>query len=285
MNGTMQNQKPVEILFVGNSFTHGFMPPAQSFNSEEIVDANGTNYGGVPGIFKRLAGERGQNFHVTILASCGETLEGHFEKRSEVIAGRRWDRVVLQELSTRPLPTYHRGEPARYRAGAEKLAGLIRGSNPSAKIFLYETWASPCSVREQGYEPQDGLRHMQRHLRESISSLCESLGLSGVVRVGEAFLKAVEGGIAAREPREEELAGKISLWAGDHRHASAYGSYLAAAVFCAQFASSGQKLPGAESAEVIQALGLDPSVAERLSRIAFEVGHAAEDSGRVLSKE
>jgi hypothetical protein len=270
----MKDSTIPDILFVGNSFTHGFAPPAQFFNNQDIVDANGTDYGGVPGIFKKLTANAGRFFNVTIEASCGQTLEGHFDKRADIIGGRRWDIVVLQELSVRPLPQCHGGEPGRYRAGATQIVELIRRLNPSAELILFETWASPTSIREQHYPEKDGLHLMQNHLRESVFSLAASLDLSGVVRVGEAFLQAVEKGIVAADPLRDETGNKPSLWAGDHRHASAYGSYLAAAVFWAHFARPDPRRWEDYAAEVIDGLALDGGIARRLTRVAFDIDPA-----------
>ena len=58
--------KRVNILFVGNSYTHGGITAVENYNTSAITDANGTGYGGVPGIFKQFTVDAGLNYNVTI---------------------------------------------------------------------------------------------------------------------------------------------------------------------------------------------------------------------------
>src|ERR1700761_6566571 len=45
---------PPNILFVGNSFTHGNYAPLQGYNSSGITDTNNYGYGGIPGVFQKM---------------------------------------------------------------------------------------------------------------------------------------------------------------------------------------------------------------------------------------
>lgn len=172
------------ILFVGNSFTHGNEEPVYSYNKAAITDANGSAMGGVPGIFKQLTVQAGFTFNVTIEAVSSETLSGHYSTKASII-GRVWDNVVLQEQSTRPLPTGHGGDPAAFFSGASSLRSLVLASNPAAKVFLYETWASPASVTAQGYSAGTvGLQEMQSDLRNAYFKARYDSSFTNVARVG-----------------------------------------------------------------------------------------------------
>lgn len=272
------SREPVEILFVGNSFTHGHCPPAQYYNAAAITDLNGTGYGGVPAIFQRLTADAGFDFKVSIEAGCGMTLRGHYERKADLLRSRPWDVVVLQELSLSPLPASRGGDPGCFLAGATNLVQLLRAANPAVKIYLYETWASPASVDSGGYGREGGLRRMQQDLRENIAAVCDRLGLAGVVRVGEAFLQAVEQGLVAPGPAGARK--KITLWAEDSRHAGVHGSYLAAAMFFLALSGADSLSAVLDGGRLVGELGLENEVAEQLGRIAGEVGGRTLFSGR-----
>lgn len=264
-------QHPIEILFVGNSFTHGHVAPAQTYNSGLITDANGTGYGGVPGIFKQFTLEEGLNYSVTIEAVGGEDLQGHFQTKSAIIGQPDWDVVVLQEQSTQPLPASHGGDPGLYYTGAENLQNLILANNPAAQIYLYETWASPTSVANQGYTNAGGLQAMQDDLQDATYTVYYGLGLSGVARAGDAFMRAVDQGVADANPANGISPGMVNLWAADSRHASAYGSYLAAAVLYAEITGADPRSLSVGVGSAAAGLGLDATAADSLNRIAYEI--------------
>ena len=114
------------ILFVGDSLTHGrYLPVRQYDNGGTITPASGSalvvdeNYGqtgaraesssetgpwgGIPGIFSQLALEAGLNYDVHIEAISSTNLTNNYAAASSVIAQSKWNSVVLQELTTRPL--------------------------------------------------------------------------------------------------------------------------------------------------------------------------------------
>ncbi len=124
---------PSSILFVGNSYTFGRLDPVMSYNTANVddltrprpdlpdpnfTDTTGTRawephpWGGVPGIFKRLADQAGFEFNVSMSARNAATLRGHFLNTANAdwdlrgnIAKRKWDIVVLQEQSDAALPS------------------------------------------------------------------------------------------------------------------------------------------------------------------------------------
>jgi hypothetical protein len=112
---------PMNILFVGNSYTFGRVAPAQQYNAANVkdmtaaynaVDPTGGNsfpigtglppspcatpdtgcfephpWGGVPGIFKALADQSGLNYTVSLSTRNAATLRGHFLNT----ANANWD--------------------------------------------------------------------------------------------------------------------------------------------------------------------------------------------------
>jgi len=117
---------PIGILFVGNSYTFGRVDPVMSYDAAHVhdltaafyaADPTGANafephpWGGVPGVFKKLTEEAGLDYDVSISTRNAASLRGHFLdvynadwKLRENVATRRWDVVVLQEVSDGALP-------------------------------------------------------------------------------------------------------------------------------------------------------------------------------------
>ena len=121
----------ISILFVGNSYTFGRVDPVMSYNAANVADltrpnqtgrpsfnnATGSNpyephnWGGVPGIFKKMTDQAGLNYDVAISARNAASLRGQFLNTSPSgwdlqsnLAYKKWDSVVLQDLSDEPLP-------------------------------------------------------------------------------------------------------------------------------------------------------------------------------------
>jgi len=136
---------PVKILFVGNSYTFARVAPALQYNAANVkdltaafntVDPTGTNsfpvgsgvapspcatagtacfephnWGGVPGIFKRLTDQDGLNYDVSLSTRNAATFRGQFLNTANAawdlrgnITKDKWDVVVLQAQSDEPLP-------------------------------------------------------------------------------------------------------------------------------------------------------------------------------------
>jgi len=117
---------PIDILFVGNSYTFGKVDPVLSYNAANVHDltaamnaanSSGSNpyephpWGGVPGIFKQFTVDAGLSYDVSISARNAASLRGQFLNTNPAgwdlqgnIASQKWDDVVLQDLSDEPLP-------------------------------------------------------------------------------------------------------------------------------------------------------------------------------------
>ncbi len=120
---------PVEVLFVGNSYTFGRVDPVMSYNAANVTDltdptrggsfANETGanafephpWGGVAGIFKQLTVQAGLDYAVSLSTRNAASLRGHMLNLNPAgwdlrgnIALKPWDKVVLQEQSDEVLP-------------------------------------------------------------------------------------------------------------------------------------------------------------------------------------
>jgi hypothetical protein len=258
------------ILFVGNSYTHGSFEPLLSYNSAAITDANGTGYGGVPGIFKKLTVSAGLNYNVTIEAVSSQTLAWHHANKAGVVFQPQWHQVFLQELSTGPLPAERGGNLASFQAAVGALEQGIHAANPRAEVFLYETF------------PRSGLTYVsgQPYYGEPIETMGHDLhdgyygaralypAVHAVSPAGDAWLRAIQKDVADRNPYDGIDAGKVNLWAGDNHHASAYGCFLNALVHFGAATGHDPRSLGFEQTAVD--LGIASNVAVALQQMAFE---------------
>jgi autotransporter-associated beta strand protein len=207
---------PVEILFVGNSFTHGRYSPALNYNAGPGNATDGSmvrdllcpslnaagactwgagavapvtptaantpggtlqgqlNYlqgnpsaqytepgpfSGVAGVFLQFTKEAGLHYNVSLVAVSSATLQGYLNNTGStagtlpLIANAKYDQVVMQDQSFRPLPATvtingqtvpTRGNPAAFQAGVNGLVNAIdtadaKAGKAKAGITLYET--------------------------------------------------------------------------------------------------------------------------------------------------
>jgi hypothetical protein len=207
---------PVEILFVGNSFTHGRYSPALNYNAGpgDVTDRNFVHdllcpsltasgmctsgaeavaavtptaantpgsslldkleylqnnpsaqytergpFGGVAGVFLQFTKEAGLDYSVSLIAISSATLTGYLNNKDStagvlpLIASARYDHVVMQDQSFRPLPATitvngqsvaTRGDPAGFQSGVNGLINAIHSADAAAGkanagITLYET--------------------------------------------------------------------------------------------------------------------------------------------------
>jgi len=222
---------PQRVLFVGNSFLHGHAAPVLHYNAARVTDLNGTGYGGVPAVFKQLADDAGLQVEVSSELASGQTLRFHADHQLPLFAGERWDAVVLQEHSL--LDPRHPGDGRALAAAVGRIGAAVHERHPATRIYLLETWARA----DQVYRTPGGrwagqtLEAMQADLRAAYAAAASQPGacVTGVLPVGDATLRAVQDGVAARNPYDGKL-GKFSLWGPDHHHLSAWGSYLEALV-------------------------------------------------------
>jgi hypothetical protein len=173
---------PRKILFIGNSFT--------ARND-------------LPGLVAQLAAARGKRVEHHLISAGGASLRTHWNagEARQVIQGRDYDHVVLQEQSTLPIKNAGRmHENVRLFDETIKAAG--------AKTVLYMTWA-------RRHAPES-----QQAITDAYSSIGRELGAT-VVPVGLAWQRVLR------------QHGPPLLHDRDQSHPTLAGSYLAACVFLA----------------------------------------------------
>jgi hypothetical protein len=274
------------ILFVGNSFTHGNEEPVYSYNKASVTDTNGSGVGGIPGIFKKLTTQAGLAYNVSLETASGQTFSWHYANKAATIGQATWNTVVLQEQSVTPLPTARGGSPTDFLDAARNLRSLVLSQNPSANLFLYETWSSPTSVGTQGYPSGTvGLQAMQSDLRDAYFKAYRDLSFTSVARVGDGFMRAVDQSLADPNPADGISPRMFSLWsAADIRHPSKYGSYLSAAVLFAKITHADPRSLGTGSGTAAADLGISAADASNLHRIAYEITALADPVG-ILTRQ
>ncbi len=176
-------EPPLRVLFVGNSYTG-------VNNLPSLVAALSEAAGG-----RRIETAR----HT--MGGC--TLQRHFAETGAVekIREGKWDVVVLQEQSLRPI--LQKDLMHQY---ARKLDAEIKASG--AKTVFYLTWSREKTPKTQA------------DLDAAYFGIAKELGAT-VAPVGRAW----------QETKRRDPA--VKLYAGDGSHPSAKGSYLAAVVFYA----------------------------------------------------
>lgn len=297
------------ILFVGNSFTHGnntegdpHAPGGSStfvydFNRGNVTDENGTGMGGVPGIFKALTVQAGLSYNVSIEAVSGQSLQYHLANKSGIIGQSRWDTVVLQDVSTNPLPALAGGDRYAEQSASFSLKRLINSAAPAAKLLLYETWASPTGVADannaagSAYYPASttndsaaasGLNAMQADLQSGVfaTAMRYGFGAQNVARVGDAFVRAVNAGIADPTPTGGPSSG-VSLWKNDVRHGGVYGSFLSAAVMYAKISGNDPRSLSTGAGSAAASLQINSTVAASLLQVAYDINSAPQPALQV----
>jgi hypothetical protein len=269
-------------------------------------------WGGVPGIFKALADQSGVDVVVKHSLRGGATLRGHLLNTNPAgwdlranIASERWDVVVLQGNSTEAVDrmggdfaqfnTYigllerfiHVGDAHSYReallypGGSNALRNIPANpnANPNAAVYLYQTWARPDLAYPAG-TPYAGepLETMQADLHTSYAQAAQThAGITGVVPVGDAFLRAVHDGVSVRNPYDANERGISLWWPADQFHPSGHGAYLSALTM---FGAISGIDPASFSAteQAARDLGIAPQHALQLQRTAsrqlLDAGHA-----------
>ena len=277
-------KRPTVILFVGNSFFHGAFQPVLGYNASAITDENfkpartGQRrrqyeheqgpWGGIPGIFKKLTDEAGLPYEVHLEAISGQTLKFHYDSALAVIQQPKWDQVVMHDYSTGPLPTRHGGQPARFYDYTTRLEQAIHTANPAAQVYLYQTWAR-ADLTYPADKPYTGLPldSMTQDLHAAYYQEAARNGhVVGVAPAGDAWLRAVQQGVATPNPYAPE-PGKVDLWATDRYHPSRYGAYLNACVLLAELTGYNPRKLG-RTEQAAADLGIAPEVAVKLQKLA-----------------
>ena len=188
---------PLNILFIGNSYTHyNTMPTA---------------------IFQPIARAAGYTVQVHALTEGGyhlwefaDPLDAKGADLRHILNGvkKKFDVVILQEQSNTPI-----SNPQRFYSGVRDMCALIYEHNPDAEIVLYATWGyqkGHADLTKYGKTTQE----MEMKLRAAYTAIGEEMGLK-VAYAGAGMTYAME-------------HSTIGLYNADRTHPSPAGSTLAA---------------------------------------------------------
>ena len=256
------------ILFVGNSFTAGAVSDVQNYRPDTVANLNHDGVGGVPALFKSFASQAGLRYEVSLEIAGGTNLDFHYEQKAALIA-RPWDHVLLQAYST--LDEKAPGDASKLIDYSSRLAKLFQSRNPGVDVRLVATW----SRGDQTYLPSGHwfgkpIDTMAKDIRAAYDrAAVNSSYIRAVIPVGQAWNRAIESGLAARDPYQGIPRGQINLWAPDNYHASNHGYYLEALVIFGSVTGRDPRILGSNETAAAQ-LGIAPSDAVALQRIAFE---------------
>jgi hypothetical protein len=190
------NDRPLKILFVGNSYTYR---------------------NDMPLIFEEICKDKGKS---VIVESCTKgkasfQIQTSRKELNKAIFSRKWDIVILQGSSRDfvkdSLDVLNETLPA-----FELIRNKIMRNNPKTNVLLYMTWAY-----KNGYKPMkasSNYNRMTNLVKNAYLNLSTRFNL-GVVPVGMAW-KSV------RSERDD-----VNLYVKDGAHPSLKGSYLAACCF------------------------------------------------------
>ncbi len=214
------------ILFIGNSFTYAQGSAVHYYRASTVTDLNGQGIGGMPALFKSFTTEAGLSYDVYLETQGGVGIDWHLAHKSDVIGQRPWDSVVMHGYST--LDAGKPGDPALLVDTVRRMSTLLRARNPAVEIRLMATWPRA----DQTYESRGAwygktIEAMARDLRAGYDkAVAATPGLKPVIPVGDAWIRAMQAGVADANPYDGIDAGKVDLWTYDHYHASTYGYYL-----------------------------------------------------------
>jgi hypothetical protein len=161
-------------------------------------------------------------------------------------------------------------DPAKLVATSRQMADFLRAKNAAVAIYLMATW----SRADQTY-PQNGawggqpIEAMARDIRTAYDSAATAASAKAVIPVGEAWLLAMQSGVADPNPYDGIEADKLDLWTYDHYHGSTYGYYLEALVIFGTLTGRDPRSLGDTECSAFE-LGLSRAQARVLQQVAFD---------------
>ena len=257
------------ILFIGNSFTFADRSPVHFWRASTVADLNNTGVGGMPALFKQFTVDVGLTYDVSVEAQPGVGLDWHLEQRGAMLTQRPWDSVVMHGYST--LDARKPGDPALVVDTVHRMAELLRTRNPAVELRVMATWPRA----DQLYDPHGAwygkpVAAMAHDLRAGYDkAVAATPGMKAVIPVGEAWVRAMQVGVADSNPYDGVDFGKLDLWSYDHYHASAAGYFLEALVVFGSVTGLDPRLLGDTECAGYE-LGLSKPQVAALEQVAFD---------------
>jgi hypothetical protein len=257
------------ILFIGNSFTYGQGSAVHYYRANTVTDLNGQGIGGMPALFKSFATEAGLDYDVYLETQGGVGIDWHLANKSAVVGSRPWDSVVMHGYST--LDAARPGDPGVLIESVKRMSALLRARNPAVEIRVMATWPRA----DQTYDTKGAwygkpIEAMAHDLRAGYDkAVAATPGIKPVIPVGDAWIRAIQSGIADENPYDGVAAGKLDLWTYDHYHASNYGYYLETLVVFGSVTGRDPRSLGDGECSAYE-LGLSRPQVAALEQIAFD---------------
>jgi hypothetical protein len=260
---------PPAILFIGNSFTFGALTPVQKWRPEIVTDLNHEGIGGVPALFRTFTKEAGLDYDVSLETHPGVGFDWHLANKRDVLASRPWDVVVGHGFSM--LDADKPGDPAKLVATTKQLADVLTAANPGVEMHLTATWSrADQTYPESGHWHGKPITAMARDVRAGYDEAAKtSPAIKSVIAVGEAWIRAIETGVADPNPYDGITPGQIDLWARDHYHASTEGYYLEALMVFGDVTGRDPRSLGDGECAAFE-LGVPPAEVKALQQVAFD---------------
>jgi hypothetical protein len=260
---------PTTVLFIGNSFTFGAGSAVQKWRPEIVTDLNHEGIGGVPALFKTFTKQAGLDYDVSLATHPGIGLDWHLQNKHDALVSRAWDIVVMHGQST--LDFDAPGNPAKLVATTKQMADLLTSVNPKVAIHLTATWPrADQTYPETGHWHGQPIGAMARDVRAGYDkAAATSAAIKSVIAVGDAWMRAMDTGVADPNPYDGITPGQIDLWTKDHYHASAEGYYLEALMVFGDLTGRDPRSLGDGECSAFE-LGMPEAEVKALQRVAFD---------------
>jgi hypothetical protein len=256
------------VLFIGNSFLYGTGSAVRFYRADTVTDLNNEGIGGVPALFKSFTQQAGLDYDVALETRGGSGLDFHLANKRAEIGSRPWDHVVMHGFSL--LDAQQPRDPAKLIATSRQMAEFLRGKNPGVNISLIATFARADHVYQpKGAWQGQSIEAMTRDVRAAYDQAAKAAGIKTVIPVGEAWLRAMQAGIADANPYDGIDAGKLNLWTYDSYHASTHGYYLQALVIFGALTGKDPRSLGDGECSAYE-LGMSRPETRSLQQVAFD---------------
>jgi len=257
------------VLFIGNSFTYGHGSPVRYYRAASVRDLNLEGQGGVPALFKSFTQQVGLDYDVAIETRGGTGIDWHLNNRLSVITQQAWDVVVAHGYST--LDAQKPGDPTKLIETAKQLATVMQAQNPKVDVRLEATFPrADETYGTKGAWYGKTIGNMAQDVRKGYDLAAKSHpAIKGVIPVGEAWVRAMDAGIADNNSLDGVDAGKLNLWTYDNYHASTAGYYLKGLVVFGTLTQRDPRSLGGNECSGFE-LGLSVPQIKALQQVAYE---------------
>ncbi len=170
----------MKVLSIGNSFStdaHRFLALLSVAENENIETAN-LFIGGCSLESHWVNFTENNRFYD--LEICGNEGERKITV-SEALKMERWDAITLQQVS------HMSGMPETYEPFLKNLEGVVRKTNPEAKLYFHQTWAYEKGSEHPGFVNYDcNQQKMYECIVKTSKEKAESINAQ-IIPVGEAI--------------------------------------------------------------------------------------------------